>query len=87
MRLALVLLVLASRCTSQPAPNVLILLVDDLGVGDLGCYGNTSLLTPNMDSLARCRQPSTDTGCTCSCREGARLTHHLAPATLCSPSR
>ena len=55
MSLALVLLVLASSSTSQPAPNVLILLVDDLGVGDLGCYGNISLLTPNMDSLARCR--------------------------------
>ena len=53
---ALVLVVVATSSDSRPAPNVLILLVDDLGVGDLGCYGNTSLLTPHMDSLARCRQ-------------------------------
>ena len=69
---ALVLLVVATSSDSQPAPNVLILLVDDLGVGDLGCYGNTSLLTPHMDSLARYWQLST-VHYTCSCREGARL--------------
>ena len=30
-------------------PNIVILVADDLGIGDLGCYGNTSLKTPNID--------------------------------------
>ncbi|XP_071963008.1 steryl-sulfatase-like isoform X1 [Antedon mediterranea] len=52
-------------------PNIVILLADDIGYGDVGCFGNTSLNTPHIDSLAR---------------DGAKLTHHLV-TPLCSPSR
>ena len=52
--------------------NFVVLLVDDLGQGDLGCYGNTSVPTPNIDRL---------------CNEGIKFTHHLATAALCTPSR
>lgn len=53
-------------------PNVVIFLVDDLGVADLGCFGNDSLKTPNIDRLAA---------------EGARLTHSLSSESICTPSR
>ncbi|XP_007953869.1 arylsulfatase D-like [Orycteropus afer afer] len=53
-------------------PNILLMMADDLGIGDLGCYGNDTLRTPNIDQLAR---------------EGVRLTQHLAAAPLCTPSR
>ena len=53
-------------------PNIVILLADDLGIGDVGCFGNTTLRTPNIDRLER---------------EGVKLTHHLAAASMCSPSR
>ena len=53
-------------------PNIVILLADDVGIGDIGCYGNNTLATPNIDRL---------------CREGVKLNHHLAAAPLCTPSR
>ena len=53
-------------------PNIVILLADDLGIGDVGCYGNTTLRTPHIDSLAR---------------DGARLTHFITSAAMCAPSR
>ncbi|XP_045712115.1 arylsulfatase D-like [Phyllostomus hastatus] len=53
-------------------PNILLIMADDLGIGDLGCYGNRTLRTPHIDRLAE---------------EGVRLTQHLAAAPLCTPSR
>jgi arylsulfatase A len=53
-------------------PNVIILLADDLGYGDLGCYGNATIKTPHLDQLAS---------------EGLRLTNFYAAAPVCSPSR
>uniref|UniRef100_A0A8C6TKK0 Steroid sulfatase (microsomal), isozyme S n=1 Tax=Neogobius melanostomus TaxID=47308 RepID=A0A8C6TKK0_9GOBI len=53
-------------------PNFVLIMVDDMGMGDLGCYGNKTLKTPNVDRLAS---------------EGAKLTQHIAAAPLCSPSR
>ncbi|KAM9820883.1 steryl-sulfatase [Neosynchiropus ocellatus] len=53
-------------------PNFVLIMVDDMGIGDLGCYGNETLRTPNIDRLAQ---------------EGVKLTHHIAAATLCTPSR
>ncbi|XP_072235414.1 steryl-sulfatase isoform X1 [Leuresthes tenuis] len=53
-------------------PNFVLMMVDDLGIGDLGCYGNKTLRTPNIDQLAL---------------EGVKLTHHIAAASLCTPSR
>lgn len=82
MRIAsLSVLVTALACCSfshpglatEPArPNILILLADDLGYGDLGCYGHARLQTPNLDRLAA---------------EGLRLTSCYAAAANCSPSR
>ncbi|TRY88090.1 hypothetical protein DNTS_000668 [Danionella cerebrum] len=53
-------------------PNFVFMMVDDLGIGDLGCYGNTTIRTPNIDRLAL---------------EGVKLTQHIAAAPLCTPSR
>ncbi|XP_071530424.1 LOW QUALITY PROTEIN: arylsulfatase H-like [Panulirus ornatus] len=67
----LVLVTVAGGTSSRP-PNILVFLADDLGIGDLGCYGNTTIKTPNIDRLAS---------------EGVKLTHHLAAAPMCTPSR
>jgi arylsulfatase A-like enzyme len=53
-------------------PNVVFILADDLGYGDLGCYGQKQLRTPNIDRLAG---------------EGMRFTQAYAGATVCAPSR
>jgi arylsulfatase A-like enzyme len=55
-----------------PRPNVIILLADDLGYGDLGCFGHPTFQTPNLDRMAA---------------EGARLTHFNTPAPFCAPTR
>ncbi|MEZ5945095.1 MAG: sulfatase-like hydrolase/transferase [Planctomycetaceae bacterium] len=53
-------------------PNIVLIMADDLGYGDLACYGNSVVETPAIDALAR---------------SGARLTQHYAPSPLCAPSR
>lgn len=53
-------------------PNVIIILADDLGYGDLACYGHPSFKTPNLDRMAA---------------EGARLTHFNTPMPFCAPTR
>uniref|UniRef100_A0A8C9TX92 Arylsulfatase D n=1 Tax=Scleropages formosus TaxID=113540 RepID=A0A8C9TX92_SCLFO len=53
-------------------PNFVLMMVDDLGIGDVGCYGNDTIRTPNIDRLAQ---------------EGVKLTQHIAAAPLCTPSR
>uniref|UniRef100_A0A3B4XF23 Arylsulfatase D n=1 Tax=Seriola lalandi dorsalis TaxID=1841481 RepID=A0A3B4XF23_SERLL len=53
-------------------PNFVLMMVDDLGIGDVGCYGNNTIRTPNIDRLAS---------------EGVKLTQHIAAAPLCTPSR
>jgi arylsulfatase A len=57
---------------SRGRPNFLVILCDDLGYGDLACYGNKTIRTPNLDRLAE---------------EGMRLTACYAAAPVCSPSR
>jgi len=52
--------------------NVVFILADDLGWGELGCYGQEKIPTPNIDSLAR---------------EGMRFTQHYSGAPVCAPSR
>lgn len=68
------LFLLAVRLVSaQPArPNVVFLLVDDLGWGDFGCYGAKFNETPNIDKLAT---------------QGLRFTNAYSACTVCSPSR
>ncbi|MCR5881107.1 sulfatase [Phenylobacterium sp. J367] len=53
-------------------PNIVVILCDDLGYGDLGVFGSRLIRTPNIDRLAR---------------EGARLTDFYAAANVCTPSR
>ncbi len=53
-------------------PNIIYIMADDLGYGDLGCYGQPDILTPNIDRLAR---------------EGMRFTGHYSGSTVCAPSR
>lgn len=65
------LLALPVSAVAAP-PNVVIFLADDLGYGDLGCYGHPAILTPNLDAFAR---------------QGARLTQCYAACAVCSPSR
>jgi len=54
------------------APNIIFILADDLGYGDLGCYGQKQIRTPNIDRLAA---------------EGMRFTQCYAGSTVCAPSR
>src|SRR5262249_36720588 len=66
---------LAAGVCAAPAPerpNVVVLLADDLGYGELGCQGNPQIPTPNIDSLARA---------------GVRITSGYVTAPVCSPSR
>lgn len=54
------------------APNVVLILMDDMGYGDLSCYGAVQYKTPNLDGMAR---------------EGIRFTNYLSPQAVCSASR
>ena len=61
----------ALQAAAKP-PNILFILADDLGYGDLGCYGQKRILTPNLDRMAA---------------EGIRFTQAYAGSTVCAPSR
>lgn len=54
------------------SPNVVLIFADDLGYGDLGCYGATKVQTPNIDRLAA---------------EGRRFTDAHSASAVCTPSR
>lgn len=68
------LLVLTLRCAAgEPLrPNLIWVMADDLGYGELGCYGQKVIQTPHLDRMAR---------------EGMRFTQFYAGATVCAPSR
>lgn len=70
------LLFAALLCCAQAAtpakPNVIFILADDLGIGDLGCYGQQKIRTPNIDRLAA---------------EGMKFTQHYSGNSVCAPSR
>ena len=62
-----------SRCTpASKKPNIVYILADDLGYGELGCYGQKYIRTPHLDSLAA---------------EGMKFTQHYAGSPVCAPSR
>ncbi|MBG86812.1 MAG: N-acetylgalactosamine-6-sulfatase [Verrucomicrobiales bacterium] len=65
-------LCLASHSVEARKPNIIYILADDLGYGDLGCYGQKTLTTPNLDRMAA---------------EGMRFTRHYSGSTVCAPSR
>lgn len=62
----------ASAASPPRPPNVIFILADDLGYGELGCYGQQKIRTPNLDRMAA---------------EGMRFTQHYCGAPVCAPSR
>ncbi|RPD99972.1 N-acetylgalactosamine-6-sulfatase [Aureibaculum marinum] len=79
--LSVILLFFFSSCVEKQTlyeevkgskPNIIYIMADDLGYGDLGCYGQDSIETPNIDKLAS---------------EGLLFTQHYAGSTVCAPSR
>lgn len=68
---------LSGGCTNQKEedpkkPNIIIIFADDLGYGDLGCFGNPTIRTPNLDRMAQ---------------EGMKFTQFYTGASVCTPSR
>lgn len=64
---------LAARGAERPSrPNIVFMLADDLGYGELGCYGQEKIRTPRIDELAR---------------GGMRFTQHYSGCAVCAPSR
>lgn len=63
---------IGQRGTYAKQPNVVILLADDLGYGDLSCYGHPLIKTPNLDKMAK---------------EGIRFTSFYSAASVCTPAR
>jgi len=70
--LAIVSAVLLASSLPAAQPNIVFILADDMGYGDLGCYGHPTAKTPVIDRLAR---------------EGVRFTQHYANGPECSPTR
>ncbi len=62
----------AKPLTEQQKPNIVYILADDLGIGDLSCYGQKLFSTPNIDKLAE---------------TGIKFTQHYSGSTVCAPSR
>ncbi|PTN02050.1 arylsulfatase [Mangrovibacterium marinum] len=62
----------ATKEKAAQKPNIIYILADDLGYGDLSCYGQQKFQTPHIDQLAR---------------EGMRFTNHYAGCAVCAPSR
>lgn len=70
--LALSAAFLATGLNAAEKPNLIWIMADDLGYGDLGCFGQKVITTPNIDRMAA---------------EGMKFTHFYAGATVCAPSR
>jgi arylsulfatase A-like enzyme len=68
----LMLVVLPPRTDADPPPNIVLILADDLGAGDLGCTGHPTFRTPRLDALAQ---------------SGARMTTFNTPTAFCAPTR
>ncbi len=70
--LLLVLTLLGIAAQAATKPNIVVFLADDLGYGDLGCYGHPTIKTPHLDQMAA---------------EGLRFTQFYSAAEVCTPSR
>ena len=66
------LLLTVLTVSASKMPNIVVFLADDLGYGDIGCYGHPEAKTPNIDKLAQ---------------DGVRFTQHYSNGTECSPTR
>ena len=71
-RIIIAAVLVLAGCTQTDPPNVIYILADDLGYGELGSYGQTLIRTPNLDQLAA---------------EGMRFTQHYSGSPVCAPSR
>src|SRR5665213_2186220 len=70
--LAAIAISISAARGAAPKPNIVLILADDLGFGDTGCYGAAKIPTPNIDRLGR---------------EGLRFTDAHATSATCTPSR
>jgi len=61
-----------SSSTKEKPPNIIVIFVDDMGYGDLSCFGHPTIITPHLDKMAE---------------EGMRFTQFYVPASVCTPSR
>src|SRR5690242_15286403 len=61
-----------SAAGETQSPNIILIVADDLGYGELGCYGQQIIKTPNIDALAQ---------------QGLRFTQFYAGSPVCAPSR
>jgi arylsulfatase A len=61
-----------AQVLANDRPNIVIIFMDDMGYGDLGCFGSTTIRTPHLDRLSK---------------EGRRFTSFVAASSICSPSR
>ncbi len=65
-------LTMAQTTTAEKSPNVIYIMADDLGIGDLGCYGQRQIKTPNIDGIAQ---------------NGMKFMQHYSGSTVSAPSR
>lgn len=72
IKTVLALCLITSMLFAQKKPNVIFILTDDLGYGDLSCYGATKISTPNIDKLAQ---------------QGVQFTNAHSTSATCTPSR
>jgi arylsulfatase A-like enzyme len=72
LRIALLAVCFTTFLQAASKPNIIFFLADDLGYGDLGCFGQKKIRTPNLDRLAS---------------EGMRFTQHYSGNNVCAPSR
>src|SRR5688500_15351105 len=68
----LLLILVGSAFAAERTPNIVFILADDLGYGELGCFGQKEIATPNVDRMAA---------------EGIKFTRFYAGSTVCAPSR
>ena len=63
---------IAASLSAAGKSNIVFILADDLGYGEVGCYGQEKIKTPHLDQIAK---------------EGMRFTHHYTGAAVCAPAR